>query len=109
VKVINCVLMDNVSVAEGSHIQNCVICSGAVIQERATLKDCQVGELYTHVASAGDRRESNICQATPQISCRCHEHDAGCIWGTFQATPLQGRREFHPPGWQEGREARLRC
>lgn len=42
VKVINCVMMDNVSVADGSHIQNCVICSGAVIQERATLKDCQV-------------------------------------------------------------------
>lgn len=43
VKVINCVLMDNVTVGDGSHIQNCVVCSGAVIQERATLKDCQVG------------------------------------------------------------------
>lgn len=53
-KVINCVLMDNVSVADGSHIQNCVICSGAVIQERATLKDCQVcgfAAYYVHVCT----------------------------------------------------------
>lgn len=57
VKVINCVLMDNVSIADGSHIQNCVICSGAVIQERATLKDCQVGckLLYTYTGGDGGR------------------------------------------------------
>jgi translation initiation factor eIF-2B subunit gamma len=44
VKVINCVMMDDVSVGDGSHLQNCVICRGAVVQERATLKDCQVGD-----------------------------------------------------------------
>lgn len=46
VKVINCVLMDDVAVGDGSHIQNCVICAGAVVQERATLKDCQVRYMY---------------------------------------------------------------
>lgn len=41
-KVINCVLMDNVTVGDGSHIQNSIICSSAAVQERCTLKDCQV-------------------------------------------------------------------
>jgi ADP-glucose pyrophosphorylase len=42
VKVINCVLMDNISIGDGSHIQNSIICSGAAVQERCSLKDCQV-------------------------------------------------------------------
>jgi NDP-sugar pyrophosphorylase family protein len=43
VKVINCVLMDGVVIGDGSHIQNSIICSGAAVQERCSLKDCQVG------------------------------------------------------------------
>jgi len=47
VKVINCVIMDDVTVGDGCHIQNCIICSGAVVQERCSLKDCQVAEVIT--------------------------------------------------------------
>lgn len=45
VKVINCVLMDGVTVADGCHIQNSILCNGATVQERCTLKDCQVSAL----------------------------------------------------------------
>jgi NDP-sugar pyrophosphorylase family protein len=54
VKVINCVLMDNISIADGSHIQNSIICSGAIVQERCSLKDCQVGDVAVEVVVALD-------------------------------------------------------
>jgi hypothetical protein len=34
--------MDGVVVGDGCHLQGCVLCVGAVVQERAALKDCQV-------------------------------------------------------------------
>lgn len=41
-KVLNSVLQDGVTVGDGCHIQNSILCSGSVIMERASVKDCQV-------------------------------------------------------------------
>ncbi|KAG6413994.1 hypothetical protein SASPL_126710 [Salvia splendens] len=51
VKIVNSVVMNHVSIADGCSIQGSIICSNVQIQERAVLKDCQVGAGF--VVSAG--------------------------------------------------------
>lgn len=46
VKVINSVLMDGTILGDGCHVQMSVLCAGATLQERVSLKDCQVCCLY---------------------------------------------------------------
>lgn len=41
-QVVNSVVMNHVSIADGCTIQNSVICSNVQLQERVVLKDCQV-------------------------------------------------------------------
>lgn len=43
VKVINSVLLGNTTLADGCHVQNSIVCAGAQVGERVTLKDCLVG------------------------------------------------------------------
>ncbi|KAK2993135.1 hypothetical protein RJ640_006822, partial [Escallonia rubra] len=43
VKVVNSVVMNHVTVGDGCSIQGSVICSNVQLQDRAVLKDCQVG------------------------------------------------------------------
>ncbi|WIA38932.1 hypothetical protein OEZ86_005085 [Tetradesmus obliquus] len=61
VKLISCVLMDGVSIADGSHVQNSIICSGAAVQERCTLKDCQVGPGFV-VAQASEHKAETLAR-----------------------------------------------
>lgn len=61
VKLISCVLMDGVSIADGSHVQNSIICSGAAVQERCTLKDCQVGPGFV-VAQASEHKAETLAK-----------------------------------------------
>ncbi len=49
VKIINSVLQDNVVVGDGVTVQNTILCAGAMVKERATLKDCQVMRITWHV------------------------------------------------------------
>ncbi|KAJ4724518.1 translation initiation factor eIF-2B subunit gamma [Melia azedarach] len=51
VKVVNSVVMNHVTIGDGCSIQGSVVCSNVQLQERVTLKDCQVGAGY--VVSAG--------------------------------------------------------
>lgn len=41
-QVVNSVVMNHVTIADGCTIQNSVICSNVQLQERVVLKDCQV-------------------------------------------------------------------
>lgn len=59
-KIINSVLLDNVTVGEGCHLQNSVICSGATLCDRVTLKDCQVGPGY--VVASGDHNGEEMAK-----------------------------------------------
>ncbi|XP_004363534.2 eukaryotic translation initiation factor 2B [Capsaspora owczarzaki ATCC 30864] len=51
VKLVNCLLMDNVTVQDGCNLQSVVVCTNAVIQAGCTLRDCQVG--FGHTVPAG--------------------------------------------------------
>ncbi|XP_062082344.1 uncharacterized protein LOC133788763 [Humulus lupulus] len=51
VKVVNSIVMNHVTIGDGCSIQGSVICSNVQLQERVTLKDCQVGAGF--VVSAG--------------------------------------------------------
>lgn len=42
VQIVNSVVMNHVSIADGCSIQGSIICSNVQLQERAALKDCQV-------------------------------------------------------------------
>ena len=53
VKIVNSVIMDDTTIADGSHIQNCVLCKGVVVGERCALKDCNVGAAW----QVGDEEE----------------------------------------------------
>ncbi|OIT38624.1 PREDICTED: translation initiation factor eIF-2B subunit gamma [Nicotiana attenuata] len=55
VKVVNSVIMDHVTIGDGCSIQGSVVCSNVQLQERAVLKDCQVGAGY--VVSAGSEHK----------------------------------------------------
>ncbi|MEW5317384.1 MAG: hypothetical protein WDW38_008684 [Sanguina aurantia] len=61
-KVLNSVLQDGVTVGDGCHIQNSILCSGAVILERASVKDCQVGPGHT-VAGNMEYKGEVLCKS----------------------------------------------
>ncbi|CAO2837424.1 unnamed protein product [Amaranthus hypochondriacus] len=67
VKIVNSVVMDHVTIADGCSIQSSVICSDVQLQERAVLKDCQVGAGFV-VTSGSEykgeslaKKEKNVC------------------------------------------------
>lgn len=43
VKIFSSIVMDDVIVEEGSHIQNSIICSGSHVQAQCSVRDCKVG------------------------------------------------------------------
>lgn len=43
VKIVSSIVMDDVIVEEGSHIQNSIICSGSHVQAQCSVRDCKVG------------------------------------------------------------------
>lgn len=57
VKVVNSVVMNHVTIGDGCSIQGSVICSNVQLQERATLKDCQVGAGYMVTAGSDCKGE----------------------------------------------------
>eukprot|EP00884_Botryococcus_braunii_P012713 jgi/Botrbrau1/21442/Bobra.0216s0050.1 len=61
VKIINSVIMDNVVIENGCQVQNSIICSGVRLQERVSLRDCQVGADYT-VAEGSDLRSEELAK-----------------------------------------------
>ncbi|PNT56917.1 hypothetical protein POPTR_001G271800v4 [Populus trichocarpa] len=58
VKVVNSVVMNHVTIGDGCSIQGSVICSNAQLQERAVLKDCQVGAGFVVTAGSEHKGES---------------------------------------------------
>uniref|UniRef100_A0A0E0A955 Translation initiation factor eIF2B subunit gamma n=1 Tax=Oryza glumipatula TaxID=40148 RepID=A0A0E0A955_9ORYZ len=58
VKIVNSVVMNHVVIEDGCHIQGSVICNNVQLQERAVLKDCQVGAGYIVTASSEHKAES---------------------------------------------------
>lgn len=61
VKIVNSVVMNHVTIDDGCLIQASVICSNVHLQERATLKDCQVGVGYV-VASGTEHRTEALAK-----------------------------------------------
>ncbi|GAB4849495.1 hypothetical protein Ancab_004289 [Ancistrocladus abbreviatus] len=58
VKIVNSVVMNHVTIGDGCSIQGSVICSNAQLQERASVKDCQVGAGYVVTAGGEHKGES---------------------------------------------------
>ncbi|XP_062228883.1 uncharacterized protein LOC133926797 [Phragmites australis] len=58
VKIVNSVVMNHVVIEDGCHIQGSVVCNNVQLQERAVLKDCQVGAGYTVTAGSEHKAES---------------------------------------------------
>ncbi|KMT14645.1 hypothetical protein BVRB_4g074130 [Beta vulgaris subsp. vulgaris] len=58
VKIANSVVMDHITIADGCSIQSSVICSNVQLQERAVLKDCQVGAGFVVTAGSEHKGES---------------------------------------------------
>ncbi|XP_047179159.1 translation initiation factor eIF-2B subunit gamma isoform X3 [Vigna umbellata] len=58
VKVVNSVVMNHVSIGDCCSIQGSVICSNVQLQERAVVKDCQVGAGY--VVTAGSECKGEV-------------------------------------------------
>ncbi|KAL9333853.1 hypothetical protein Peur_073992 [Populus x canadensis] len=58
VKVVNSVIMNHVTIGDGCSIQGSVICSNAQLEERAVLKDCQVGAGFVVTAGSEHKGES---------------------------------------------------
>lgn len=58
VKVVNSVIMNHVTIGDGCSIQGSVICSNVQLQERAVLKDCQVGAGFVVTAGSDYKGES---------------------------------------------------
>jgi len=52
------VIGDNVTIEDGCHIQNSIVCSNAVLQERCSLRDCQVAATYMLEAGLECRSEA---------------------------------------------------
>ncbi|KAK7359247.1 hypothetical protein VNO77_01200 [Canavalia gladiata] len=52
VKVVNSVVMNHVTIGDSCSIQGSVICSNVLLQERAVVKDCQVGAGFVVVAGS---------------------------------------------------------
>lgn len=58
VKIVNSVVMDHITISDGCSIQSSVICSNVQLQERAVLKDCQVGAGFVVTAGSEHKGES---------------------------------------------------
>lgn len=58
VKIVNSVVMNHVTIDDGCLIQASMICSNVHVQERATLKDCQVGVGYVITSGTEHRAEA---------------------------------------------------
>ncbi|ONM07275.1 transferase [Zea mays] len=58
VKIVNSVVMNHVVIEDGCHIQGSVVCNNVQLQERAVLKDCQVGAGYIVTAGSEHKAES---------------------------------------------------
>ncbi|OIW00498.1 hypothetical protein TanjilG_24228 [Lupinus angustifolius] len=58
VKVVNSIIMNHVTIGDNCSIQGSVICSNVQLQERAVLKDCQVGAGF--VVTAGSECKGEV-------------------------------------------------
>lgn len=58
VQIGNSVIMDHITISDGCSIQSSVICSNVQLQERAVLKDCQVGAGFVVTAGSEYKGES---------------------------------------------------
>ncbi|KAI3450088.1 hypothetical protein Pfo_006753 [Paulownia fortunei] len=58
VKIVNSVVMNHVTIGDGCSIQGSIICSNVQLQERAVLKDCQVGAGFVVTAGSEYKGES---------------------------------------------------
>lgn len=58
VKVVNSVVMNHVTIGDGCSIQGSVVCSNVQLQERAVLRDCQVGAGFVVTAGSEYKGES---------------------------------------------------
>lgn len=58
VKVVNSVVMNHVTIGDGCSVQGSVICSNVQLQDRAVLKDCQVGAGFVVTAGSEYKGES---------------------------------------------------
>ncbi|KAL0459072.1 UNVERIFIED_CONTAM: Translation initiation factor eIF-2B subunit gamma [Sesamum latifolium] len=58
VKIANSVVMNHVTIGDGCSIQGSIICSNVQLQERAVLKDCQVGAGFVVTAGSEHKGES---------------------------------------------------
>lgn len=58
VKVVNSVVMNHVTIGDFCSIQGSVICSNVQLQERAILKDCQVGAGF--VVTSGSEHKGEV-------------------------------------------------
>ncbi|KAK9828728.1 hypothetical protein WJX72_001741 [[Myrmecia] bisecta] len=62
VKVLNSVIMDSVTIEEGCHLQNTVVCAGAHLKAKSTLNKCIVGPDYI-VAETSDLRDEVVAKS----------------------------------------------
>ncbi|KAL8527297.1 hypothetical protein ACS0TY_005245 [Phlomoides rotata] len=58
VKIVNSVVMNHVTIGDGCSIQGSIICNNVQLQERAVLKDCQVGAGYVVSMSSEHKGEA---------------------------------------------------
>ncbi|KAJ4824120.1 hypothetical protein Tsubulata_008869 [Turnera subulata] len=58
VKIANSVIMNHVTIGDGCSIQGSIICSNVQLQERAVLRNCQVGEGFVVTAGSEHKGES---------------------------------------------------
>ncbi|WVZ80325.1 hypothetical protein U9M48_027811 [Paspalum notatum var. saurae] len=58
VKIVNSVVMNHVVIEDGCHIQGSVVCNNVQLQERAVLKDCQIGAGYIVTTGSEHKAES---------------------------------------------------
>ncbi|PIN24917.1 Translation initiation factor 2B, gamma subunit (eIF-2Bgamma/GCD1) [Handroanthus impetiginosus] len=58
VKIVNSVVMNHVTIGDGCSIQGSIICSNVQLQERAVLKDCQVGAGFVITSGSEYKGES---------------------------------------------------
>lgn len=55
--------MDHVTIGDGSHIQNSVLCSGVTVHPHVSLKDCTLGPGYA-VAEGQDLKDEVLSVST---------------------------------------------
>lgn len=66
VKIVSSIVMDDVIVEEGSHIQNSIICSGSHLQARCSVRDCKVGPGFQLAEESEYRDEVLAKSKVPQ-------------------------------------------